>query len=220
MWCKFCRSTREGRSDWAGLPKHLLISMVLDAWESRRLSRESFHTLQLVCKSWREALLELGSMLTHARVCIHDPADLHLLCKMLPNLDQLRVTKDTDFHSISLDPLTALSWLSSISLLNKAPLLGRPAIPLDDLPPQLRDLDAKHYEIATGSTTGNSSGQLTKLDFLWYTTPDYDVLSLLQCQPRLKVKFSQTLLKQLGFLQADKLWFLGKVLAEQAFNAK
>lgn len=89
--------------------------------------------------------------------------------------------------SLYLDPLSACSRLSSISLSNESPLSGRPAIDLSLLPSGLRDLTIECFEvIRTGSLA--FAEELTWLSFHWYHAPGDDFLSLLDSLPKLQVR--------------------------------
>ena len=71
------------------MPSHLLVAIFQEALKTYRLESGGYRTLQMVCKSWRDALLELSAEVDSALVSIPDPADLSLMCKMLPGVSWL-----------------------------------------------------------------------------------------------------------------------------------
>ena len=77
-----------------------------------------------------------------------------------------------------------------MSLKSSAPPLGRLAIELDDLPSQVQNLHLVAFDIEVSSLEEKLS-QLTSLRSLWDTAPDYDVMGVLQCLPRLEVRLSE-----------------------------
>lgn len=175
------------QAGWASLPRHLLVSIILQALRTRNLEPGSFHLLQLVCKEWREALLELAAELDVASVCVNSSDGLSHVCRMLPSVNKLRIRKDAVLYSLYLNPLAACSRLSSIRLHNDTPLSGRPAIDLSLLPSRLRYLDIECFELMrTGSLAFTT--EFTRLDFYWWHTPGDDFFSLLHSLPNLQVR--------------------------------
>ena len=143
------------------MPRHLLMSILEKAHSTRQLGPGAYNNLQLVCKSWRDAVLELLAEVDYADVYIQHPSGLALACKMLPAVSSFLIVKEAEFHWLPLDPLSALSRLTTLCLANNPPILGRPIISLDQLPAQLRSLRLTSFEMEITSPESSKFSQLT-----------------------------------------------------------
>lgn len=151
--------------------------------ESASSSRLS---LQLVCKAWREASLELLGGLDSARVRIDHPLGLFRVCKMLPSLLSLGVRCRTAF---SLQPLSAYSRLSALFLAQSFPENGTAILDLRPLPSGLKDLCIVSFEVDPSHFEYIQCTQLTSLTFIWWTAPpEYEMSLLLDRLPQLEVR--------------------------------
>ncbi len=178
------RSTRSQSSTWASLPRDLLISVIRKAW---KLAPNTIQAIQLVCKSWREALLELSAIVNSADVCIQSQTHLSQVCQMLPNLSSLSIREDVDFSLLDLDPLSACSRLSSLSLQNDGPSGGWAVVDMGLLPRGLRQLKINSFEIEANRFDFTRCVHLTSLTLVWFNTPEQDFHPLLERWQTLKV---------------------------------
>ena len=83
--------------DWENLPKHLVTRVMQKTLEFFFMQTDpdfsqisTYQALKLVCKSWREALLDFSADIDTAAVCLQESSDLFGVCKMLPGISSLR----------------------------------------------------------------------------------------------------------------------------------
>ena len=155
-------------------------------------------SLQLVCKSWREACLDHIGGLTYAGVKIDHPLGLFRVCKMMPNVVDLSVTCRAGF---SLQPLSAYSRLENLQLTKGHPQSESVTLDLLPLPSGLRELRIECFEVDPSHFEFIQFTQLTRLIFIWWTAPEYEMSLLLDRLPQLQV-WSMTHSLQYSFVHA------------------
>ncbi len=171
------------------MPRHLLTQIIQETLDADDPEHEHnyYRDIQLVCKSWKAALLELSAVLHRAVIRIDTPADLSQACQMLPSMSFLVLRKETEFPSLRLDPLSACSRLSRLDLDYHGSLDGRPKVDLDYLPRGLRQLGVEDFEMTTQRFDFTKCVHLTSLTLLLSDAPQYEFYPILESWQSLKV---------------------------------
>ena len=178
-WLPSCRERLTG-SAIGSLPLHLLVKIMAKA-----LHYDNIVSLQLVCKSWREACRDHIGGLDSAEVKIDHPLGLFRVCKMMPNLTWLDVKCRTAF---SLHPLCSFSRLENLYLTKGHPQSEFVTLDLLPLPSGLRELRIECFEVNPSHFEFIQFTQLTRLVFTWWRAPKYKLSLLLDRLPRLEVR--------------------------------
>ena len=151
--------------------------------------RKTCQALQLVCKSWRAALLDFTADIDTAAFFLHRSTDLFGVTSMLPNVSSLWVGVGAGFPTLYLSPLSAYSGLTRLCLSNEEARFGVPRVDILLLPSTLRHLEIQNFEIDPSCYSFIQFSHLTGLTFVMDESPEiYNFFDLLEYLPKLEAR--------------------------------
>lgn len=179
-----CSHAARSNRRWNSLPQHLM-DLIIEKSDGQRGDSSSVACMRLVSTSWLAAVTDHPGALQSIKVQEQD--DLLRLCKLLPNMVRLEI--DTRMTELKLEPLSALSKLTSFGLqaVFQYQRVGEASATISGLPENLRKLQLNSVNFPSACF---GSLNLAKLRSLSLKSPGdnrAEILKLLQHLPHLQV---------------------------------